>query len=150
MMLDQFCLVQLVCSILDKTILGLEKVLENHKYFKSDKTHYMGSLSQIPRVIIGADSKTVQELGELWLKRKNKELAEHQIQFQILDQILIQLESFEEYAEECNQPEIAEIYKKSHKIIMEIYEQKEATVNDTGERDSMFEKIKKAMDDFNH
>lgn len=118
------------------------------KYFKSDKTHYMGSLSQIPRVIIGADSKTVQELGELWLNRKNKELAEHSIQFQILDQILIQLESFEEYAEKCDKPEIAEIYRKSHKIIMEIYEQKEATVNDTGERDSMFEEIKRAMDDF--
>ena len=32
---------------------------------------------------------------------------------------------------------------------MKIYEEKESSINDSGIRDSMFEKIKKAMDNFN-
>ena len=118
------------------------------KYFKSDKMNFRDELSKIPRVIIGADTNTIQELGKLWLKRKNKELEKHPIQFQILDQILMQLETFENYAEQNNRPEIAEIYKKTHEIVLKIYEKKESSVNNSGIRDSMFEKIKRAMDYF--
>ena len=119
------------------------------KYFKSNRMNFRGELSKIPRVIIGANANTIQKLGELWFKRKNKEIEQHPIQFQILDQILIQLETFEKYAEQNNRPEIVKIYQKTHKIIMKIYEEKESSINDSGIRDSMFEKIKKAMDNFN-
>jgi len=118
------------------------------KYFKSNKINFRGELSKIPKVIIGADAKTIQELGKLWFKKRNKELAEHPIQFQILDQILMQLETFEEYAKRNNQHGIAEIYKKTHEIILKIYNEKVSSVNDSGVRDSMFNKIKRAMDNF--
>ena len=120
------------------------------KYFQSDAINFRGELSKIPKVIIGVDMNTIQELGELWLKRKNKELGKHPIQFQILDQMLMQLETFENYAKRNNRSEIAEIYKKTHGIVLKIYEKKESSINDSGVRDSMFKKIKKAMDNFEY
>lgn len=120
------------------------------KYFKSEKKGFRGELSQIPRVIIGANVQTIKELGELWIENENKKLGKHTIQFQILDQILIQLETFEKYANKVNQPEIAEIYNKAHKLILEIYEKKEELIDDSGERDSMYDDIVKAMDNFDN
>ena len=118
------------------------------KYFKPDK--FRGELSQIPKVVVGANRNTICELAQLWLEGNNKKLAEHPIQFSILDQILAQLETYEEYARKNNQGKIAEIYSKTHKVIKEIYDKKETAAKDTGVRDSMFEKIIEAMDNFDN
>jgi len=87
------------------------------KYFKSENSGFKGKLEHIPRVIIGADKNTILELGELWLERNNEALAKHKIQFQILEEIKIQLEAFRDYATEQKQHEIANKYAKSLRII---------------------------------
>ncbi|MBU1160582.1 MAG: hypothetical protein ABII99_01275 [Patescibacteria group bacterium] len=112
------------------------------KYFQSDHTGVQKKLSKIPRIIIGADVKTIKELGKLWLNNKNKELGTHPIQFQILEEILIQLKAFEKYAQKYNQKEIAEIYQTTYKKIKEIYQNKQQSLNDDEVRDSMFYNIK--------
>ena len=95
------------------------------KYFISERLNIRGELSKIPRVVIGIDAKTTKEIGELWLEKNNKDLAKHSTQFIILEEILLQLEAFKNYAEKVNQPEIASIYEKTKKILQKIYDEKE-------------------------
>jgi len=95
------------------------------KYFVSDRLNIRGELSKIPRVVIGVDEKTIKEVGELWLEKNNKDLAEHPIQFIIIEEILLQLETFKNYAQKVNQPEIVLIYEKTQKILQKIYDEKE-------------------------
>jgi len=94
------------------------------KYFKSEHSGFKGKLEHIPRVIIGADKNTILELGELWLEKNNKALAKHKIQFQILEEIKIQLEAFMEYATEQKQYDVADKYAKSLRIIGDIISEK--------------------------
>jgi len=67
-------------------------------YFHSEPMSLHGRLSDLPEVIIGADRKTVLELTELWMERKNAVLARHKIQIMILLQMKEQLETFAQYA----------------------------------------------------
>lgn len=85
-------------------------------------------------MVIGTDRKHVQELIELWLNDKKKELAEHHMQIQILVEIKVQLEAFIKHAERVGQNEIAEIYRKTLRVIKEILKNKKATGD-------MFEKV---------
>ena len=95
------------------------------KYFVSERLNIRGELSKIPRVIIGVNEKIIKEVGELWLEKNNKTLSQHPIQFLIIEEMLIQLEAFKNYAEKVNQPEIALIYEKTKKILQKIYDEKE-------------------------
>jgi hypothetical protein len=112
------------------------------KYFFSQDTGFMGSLNMVPRVVVGAEPKTVEELSELWLERNNKVLGSHQIQFQILEEILIQLEAFEQYANRIKQFEVAGKYEKARHLIEVILSEKQGSLIDEGIRDSVFESIK--------
>ena len=69
-----------------------------------------GSL-EVPEVIIGAERKTVMELAELWIERRNKELANHRIQIMILRQIEAQLETLGLYARSIGKEDIAKTYE---------------------------------------
>jgi hypothetical protein len=81
------------------------------KYFHSDYVNIHGQLGKLPEVIIGAERKTVLELGELWLAGKQDVLAQHKIQIMILTQMREQLETFALYAEQINLPEQIEASK---------------------------------------
>lgn len=118
------------------------------KYFKSEHEKTRGSLSKIPRVIVGADAETIKNLSNLWLSGDNKALASHSVQFQVLEEILLQLRAFSSYAMEVNQPEIAGTYNGMYKIVDSIYEEKVSSVDDTEERDSAFYAIKKHVGNF--
>ncbi|MCL5004425.1 MAG: hypothetical protein M1170_00560 [Patescibacteria group bacterium] len=99
------------------------------KYFVSDRLNIRGELSKIPRVVIGADAKTIKEVGELWLEKNNKDLAKHPVQFLIIEEMLLQLEAFKNYAQKVNQPDIALIYEKTQKILQKIYDDKKDLKN---------------------
>ncbi len=122
------------------------------KYFKSINMDFMGEKSQIPRVIVGADNNTIKELIELWYTGKKKELGEHPIQFQIMEEILIQLESFMQYAKKINKPGIKEKFRIIYNIIEKIQKEKEKEFKDKGVdtsvRDDMFETIKSYTEKF--
>ncbi len=118
------------------------------KYFYSDTLGIRGELRYLPRVVIGAEAKTVKELGELWIHGKNKELGNHPIQFQMLEEILIQARAFAKYSQEQEKINIAEIYKRTAGIIEEIYREKKKNLKDDGERDNVFHCIKYIAESF--
>lgn len=88
------------------------------RYFNSK--NFRGELKNVPRVIIGADRSTVRQIGELWLENKNKELAIHPMRKIILDEIIIQLKTFSDYAASRGKKDIADSYNASLKIIERI------------------------------
>ncbi|MEK7630021.1 MAG: hypothetical protein AAB432_01385 [Patescibacteria group bacterium] len=107
------------------------------KYFRSEHTEPK-KLKKIPRVVIGAEAKTVKELGDLWLEGENKALGKHWIQFQILDEIIAQLKGFGDYARLIGKEEEARIYDRELNLAKKIYKQKFSEVKDSLDRDSVF------------
>jgi len=121
------------------------------KYFKSDELGIRGELKNVPRVIISVEGETVKELGGMWLEGKNKELSEHFIQYQILEEILLQSKFFSLYAEKKNQIKIKDTYEHLNKIIENIYQQKiqnKKEVNKTYGKDRAFYTIKDILNFF--
>lgn len=111
------------------------------KYFKSENEDFTGKLSNIPRLVIGADRKTIDELMELELAKKNKELGEYFLQYQIIDEIITQLVFFSEYATRIGKVNIANKYNSTLKTIREILSKKrkvgsEIQLKNMGTRDS--------------
>ena len=133
-------------SDLENKFERIRKEIKNGKltkvrYFQSEFLSIRGELAKIPRVIIGADFKTVKELSGLWLEGDNKELGVHPIQFQILEEILSQARTFKDYANKVNQSEIASKYENIEKIVKLIYTQKRKSLIDPKKRDSVFDAI---------
>lgn len=125
------------------------------KYFISEQRGYRGELGNVPRVVVGADPRSIRELAGIWLNlselKKNKielekelgienqqvsevrarirklqpQLAEHRIQFQILEEIKMQLEYFIGLATEERKDEIAQKYQSALETIKDILAAKE-------------------------
>ena len=122
------------------------------KYFESGKIR--GQMTHIPKVIVGVEEKTIEELGKLKSMGKEDDIANHPIQLQILEEIEMQLRVFAEYTEK--QPndtyykksehdirgELVQIYKDFHEIIKEVLKERRVKIKDTGKRDEMFQRIK--------
>lgn len=71
------------------------------KYFSTnpeEQPQFKGRLQNLLRLVVGADVSTVRTLSELWLKGSNKELSMHPIQYQIIDELILQCEVFQNYA----------------------------------------------------
>jgi hypothetical protein len=73
---------------------------------------------------------------------KNKDaLNNHWIQFQILEQLMTQINFFQEYAEKCHQEVLAKKLKITHTIISKIYKERVVVIDDFGKRDSANDNI---------
>lgn len=145
---------------LNKKIERIKKEIEKGemariKYFFSEHVSKhqgfgRGEKVNIPRVVIGADRNVIKELSELWLENNNKELANHPIQFQILEEIIIQCGVFKNYAAKIqdgkDRTKIVNMYNKTQEIVKEIYDEKIKTIGDESfRRDDVFEAIKEHM-----
>ncbi len=93
------------------------------KYFESSSGEFKGRLSKVPRVVIGADRTVLDQVTRLWLDRKNKELASHPIQLQILDEIQMQLVAFAKYARKNGKDDVGDIYDRQLRILETIRQQ---------------------------
>jgi hypothetical protein len=113
-----------------------EEKLAEVKYFTSEHTPPR-RLQKVPHAVIGAESRTVKELSDLWLEDNKKALAAHPIQFQILEEIMTQFECFAAYAEKVHKPEIAGIFRDELEIVKKIYSQKIGALKDNGDRDEV-------------
>lgn len=138
---------------MDKKFERIQKEIENNelarvKYFHSEHLGIRGELTKIPRVVVGAESKTVQEIGELWIEGKKKELGKHWIQFQISDEIIAQAGAFAGYAERCGNHAVADAYRKVEKHFRKIYKAKRNVLEDTMERDNAYHSIESAARHF--
>jgi len=94
------------------------------KYFESEQLKLKGEMTDIPRVVIGADRKTVQGLLSLFAEGKNKELAGHYMQMQMLREIQMQLESFSKFADAEGKPKLVSAYNDAKLIVDRIIEEK--------------------------
>lgn len=95
------------------------------KYFKSDFLNLGGEKTNVPKVIVGADTNTLKEVMELWVAKKENSLAIHPVQFIILEEILDQLDNYREYAKKFNKQEIVKTYDKLIQIVENVYWRKE-------------------------
>jgi hypothetical protein len=72
------------------------------------------------------------------------------IQIVLLEEMLLQLETFKNYAQKIGQSEIALIYEKTQKILRKIYDEKEDLKKpaETLENDGVYNAIKKELKTF--
>lgn len=94
------------------------------KYFLSESMGIRGRKFNVPRVVIGADKKTLFDLMDKWLEKDNKALAEHVIQAVIIEEILEQLKAFRIAAEHAKQDGVIAVYDKTIKIVENIKDEK--------------------------
>ena len=110
-----------------------EDTLSTVKYFKS--TGIEGRLTDVPRVIVGADQKTVAEAIDLLLRFKKhpsaqdmpgirRRMENNPLQFQFLFEVKIQLEAFQKYARRYGKTKSADRYAEILAIIDAIIETK--------------------------
>ncbi|MFC1686655.1 hypothetical protein ACFLZS_01885 [Patescibacteria group bacterium] len=111
------------------------------KYFESENVGIRGELSNIPRVVIGVEKDTLLEMSKLWVDNKNETLGEHSIRFQVLEEILFQLEAFQEYAKQEGQDKLADTYEKSFNFLEAIYNKQKDQFKDSDKRDSALTSI---------
>ncbi len=150
-------------SKLKRLVGRLERgALTEVKYFSSEYLHITGTLEDVPEVVIGASRETVRGILPLWLGRKNKELSEHKMQFLILEEMRLQLQTLEAYArflaareQDLTKKEkyiiIAERYKTALQIVFEVIKNKAELKKKLGislkdlERDPVFKSISEYM-----
>ena len=94
--------------------------LSEIKYFASSDGNFQGSLKKVPRVIVGADRKTIIDLAQLWTENKKTDLAKHPVQLQLLDEIILQLRTFINYAETNGKDSVIDIYRKQLRLVESI------------------------------
>ena len=119
------------------------------KYFLSEFANIRGELSKIPRVLIAISAENAKKLAELWSSAKEKsKLADHPIQFQIIDEILLQLEYFIDYSREVGNSEVEKIYINMRDIILRIKTERleQDGKQDGGEREEGFRAIESELE----
>lgn len=92
------------------------------KYFRPSSLR--GELTQIPQVVVGVDTRTLQEFIPHWLERDTKTLAAHPMQIIVLEEIRMQLEAFAEYADQAKKHDAANKYRTNLQIIEDVLGQK--------------------------
>lgn len=115
------------------------------KYFKSGN---IKEKKEMPHVVVGMSLGVIKELGKMLVNDDMEGVKKHPVQYQILDEIIIQLDTFEKYALKCGKEDLAKIYHDNSETLKKTKREKEEALPDTGKRDHIFENIKKEMDNF--
>ena len=121
-------------------------------FFKSKDGRFKGQLGEIPLVVIGADGNTMRGLVNMFAEGEDQMIEDHAVQFQIVDQVLMQCEVFINIAEGIEDQEISEriiaaysTLKKDFELIKNL-KHRLATNIDKGERDNFHENLKAALE----
>ena len=117
---------------LEKKMNGIRRDIErgelsNIKYFESETLSIRGEKRNVPKVVIGADSKMLNQIIDLWIrqdKESKNRLGNHPIQFVLLEEVMLQLEKFKDYAEKFKQDKVSESYDKVRDVMNGIYREK--------------------------
>lgn len=121
-------------------------------FFRSNDGRFKGQLNEIPLVVIGADGNTMRGLVNMFAEGEDKNIEDHQVQFQIVDQVLMQCDFFINLAKEINDEEKSkriisayEILKTDFELIKKL-KRRLVTNLDNGERDNFHENLKAALE----
>jgi len=79
------------------------------------------------------------------MNRRNKELSEHPVQIAILEEAVLQLKTFSEYATSIDRNELAPIFERESRKIGELLEGKKRTGIKGLKNDKVFEEIKRNL-----
>jgi len=120
---------------------SIEKGISEVKYFSHNGEI---GLKNLPRFVVGADAKTINELVELWLSDDKHAFGEHPIQIQILEEIISQAKFFKEYAIGVDRNEIASKYNEVGERLSGVLKKKEYEIS-RGNIDS--DKVYKAIEE---
>ena len=118
------------------------------KYFHSDRQHFTGRLMKLPLVVVGVEIERVKELGLLWMNRRNKDLQTHPVQVLILQEAMLQLKTFADYARRTGKPDVAIILEHELRKIQELLAAKKEHGITTIAGDKVFEEIKRNLASF--
>jgi len=135
---------------LDKKFDAIKNSIKNGrlsrvKYFRSKDIR--GELKEVPKVVVGADEETMQEVAGLLLifkTRQKHRLAEkaeefwitlealknHRLQLQITEEIMTQLKAFAKYARKLGKDQIAAKYESALNIMSRVAKEKENEAGD--------------------
>lgn len=91
------------------------------KYFESHG--FIGSLKQVPRVIVGVEKDTVIELAGLWMRKSGEKIGAHHARDILGTQIIEQLRVYKNYAERHNKPNALRSYNQALGILKPLQEQ---------------------------
>jgi hypothetical protein len=112
------------------------------KYFKSEVSKIRGEVSEVPRIILGADVDTVRELTNEWAVDNNKALSKHPVQFQFFDEAISQCRYFIDFAERNNQHRIAGAYSDLLRVLEFQYQKKKQSLGEDPQiRDAFYKDI---------
>lgn len=122
------------------------------KYFLSEDTEsgemdVPSSLTNVPRVVIGAEIRVVRELANLRMDGKKKELGKHAVQWTVLDELKMQCVVFGRYARTQGKTEIAAKYDALATVIEGIRKEKEKKITPEFREDSVFSAMKRYLED---
>ncbi|MHB0865665.1 MAG: hypothetical protein ACYC1Y_02065 [Minisyncoccota bacterium] len=115
------------------------------KYFHSERQHFTGRKRKVPQVVIGTEMERVKELGLLWMNRKNKELGEHPVQITILEEIVLQLETFADYARRADKDAVATIFDAELLKVRELLREKKKNGMKGMKDDKVFAEIERQL-----
>lgn len=95
-----------------------EGTLATVKYFESSDRTFKGTLMKVPRIVLGVGPRFLVELAELWMQKKNKELAYNAIQLKFIEEVRVQLYAFRAYAQSLkNREDIVKVYDRQIRIL---------------------------------
>jgi hypothetical protein len=114
------------------------------KYFPGNKK---GEMLKIPHVVIGITPKRIRELAYLTFANDKEALRNHPAQFEIMEQIIAQLERFKNHAESHDKVELAGIYGSVLNRMYKIYVTKQKAAKRS---DSEDDKISNAIENGLH
>lgn len=121
-------------------------------FFKSNDGRFKGQLGQIPLVVIGADGNTMKVLVNLFAEKEDQKIEDHPVQFQIIEQVIIQCEFFIELAKGIEDLDISNKIIKAYENLkkdFELIRKAKQTLNlDTGSkfRDVFHENLTNILD----
>lgn len=117
------------------------------KYFKSKQRAMRGELSELPLVVVGSTADTARELTNLFARREDAKLEEHQVQFQIMEEIIIQCEYFAGYARAQKKEDLAKRYDGVKAFIVSSMNLNKRLVDDgdKGVRDQFFADLRSLL-----
>lgn len=112
-------------QVLKEKLLKIQKDIQDGKfseikYFEDYNGNHANEPVKMPKALLAIDREMVIELALMWVEGNKKRLAEHPVQIQILDELLIQLEMWREYALQCKKTKIAGQYEKQISTLRKI------------------------------
>ena len=91
-------------------------------FFKSNDGTFKGQLGEIPLVVIGADGNTMKGFVNLFAEKEDEKIEDHPVQFQIIDQVLMQCDFFIRIAEQIQNPVIRDKIIKAYETLKKDFE----------------------------